>query len=274
MNAGARALQNKLSVFITLDEADRKTLDRLVSGRQQQIGRSTDMVSQGERRAQGYVLLDGWAARYKTLPDGRRQILSFLIPGDIVGLFAPISPYATASVSAVTHVTVSTFSADALTGVLAGSPRLGAALAWAAAREHEILAEHLVSVGRRTARERIAHLFLELWARLRARGLANGQGLSIPLTQAVIADTLGLSVVHVNRTLRRLAHDGILETRRDVADIRDLERLQQVAGFDEDFLLHHYVPRELRERLDLVSQGNGRAPMDGKRVGSNGQPRV
>jgi CRP-like cAMP-binding protein len=196
--------------------------------------------------------LDGWAARYKSLPDGRRQILSFLAPGDILGLFAVVSPYATTGVVCISNVTVATFQPAAMIDLLGGAPRLGAALAWVAAREQEILGEHLVSVGRRTARERVAHLFLELWARLRVRGLANGKRIVVPLTQTVIADTLGLSVVHVNRTLKQLAREGLLQVDRERAVIQDLEKLQILAGFDEDFLLHHYIPDALRTRLDRI----------------------
>jgi CRP-like cAMP-binding protein len=249
---GALALYNKLSLFVDIGERDAESLNRLISGHDYEIRRGFDLVSPGEHKEEGYVVLDGWAARYKSLPDGRRQILSFLAPGDILGLFAVVSPYATTGVVCISNVTVAHFQPSAMIELLGGAPRLGAALAWVAAREQEILGEHLVSVGRRTARERVAHLFLELWARLRVRGLVNGQRIVVPLTQTVIADTLGLSVVHVNRTLKQLAREGLLEVDRERAVIHDLTRLQALAGFDEDFLLHHYIPDALRTRLDRI----------------------
>lgn len=254
MVPGARALYSKLSLYAALDEVDARSLERLMQGERRELRRNADLVTQGETIQEGFVLLDGWAARYKTLPDGRRQILSFLAPGDLEGLFAAVSPYATYSVASLTRVSVAGFPPEAVTDVMARSPRLGAALAWAAAREHEIMAEHLVSVGRRSAQERVAHLFLELWARLRVRGLANGKRLSVPMTQVTIADTLGLSVVHVNRTLKQLARDGLLETRRDEVTILDSKRLQDIAGFDDDYLLHHYIPEDLRFRLKAIKE--------------------
>jgi CRP-like cAMP-binding protein len=249
---GALALHNKLALFVDIAERDIESLNRLMSGQDMEVRRGFDLISPGERKEDGYVILDGWAARYKSLPDGRRQILSFLAPGDILGLFAAVSPYATTGVVCISNVTVAQFHPNAMIELLGGSPRLGAALAWVAAREQEILGEHLVSVGRRTARERVAHLFLELWARLRVRGLVSGQRIVVPLTQTVIADTLGLSVVHVNRTLKQLARDGLLEVDRERAVIHDLPGLQTLAGFDEDFLLHHYIPEALRMRLDRI----------------------
>jgi CRP-like cAMP-binding protein len=257
MSPGAVALLNKLALFTELAEEDRRVLGDLLSAPEQRVERGQDLVSQGEMRRAGYVFMTGWAARYKTLPDGRRQILSFLAPGDLIGLFVPVSPYATTSISALSDVTATAFAPNALLDIMGRSPRLGAALAWAAAREQEILAEHLVSLGRRSARERVAHLFLELWARLRVRGLTNGHKLRVPLTQHTIADTMGLSVVHVNRTLRQLAHEGLLEVRREHATILDIAGLQAVAGFDEDYLLHHYIPEELRSRLDVIAKAPG-----------------
>ncbi|MBK1669334.1 hypothetical protein CKO28_14950 [Rhodovibrio sodomensis] len=252
MRPGAKALHNKLSLFIDFEDNDVDALDSLIDAAHQRIPRGNDIVTEGESHTLGYVILDGWAASCKTLPDGRRQILSFLMPGDIVGLFAPVSAVCTASVATLNDVEVATFTPDELVTVTSRSPRLGVALGWAAAREHEILAEHLVNVGRRSAAERVAHLFLELWARLRVRGLTDGKRFTIPVTQTIIADTLGLSVVHVNRTLRQLSNQGILESNREKATILDLDRLQDLAGFSEDFLLNHYAPRTLRRRVDSL----------------------
>jgi CRP-like cAMP-binding protein len=254
MKPGTRALHTKLSLFIEFEDNDNHALDSLIDGPHQRIPRGNDLVTEGEPHNRGQVLLDGWAASYKTLPDGRRQILSFLMPGDIVGLFAPVSAVCTSSVAALNDVEVATFTPEEVVTVTSRSPRLGVALGWVAAREHEILAEHLVNVGRRSAAERVAHLFLEFWARLRVRGLTNGHRFTIPVTQTIIADTLGLSVVHVNRTLRQLANQGILESNRDKAVILDLDRLQKLAGFSEDFLLNHYAPRSLRQRVEALDQ--------------------
>ena len=274
MKPGAQALHDKLSRFIDFEANDAAALDSLVNGPHQHIPRGTDIVSEGQPHTCGQVILEGWAASYKTLPDGRRQILSFLMPGDIVGMFAPVAAICTAGVFALNDVEVATFEPEQVITVTGRSPRLGIALGWAAAREHEILAEHLVNVGRRSAVQRLAHLFLEFWARLRIRGLSDGKRFSVPVTQTIIADTLGLSVVHVNRTLRQLSNDGILASNRDQAVILDLDRLQELAGFSEDFLLNHYAPRALRRRLDAADDRLTDLPPDDARQLGNGRPNI
>ena len=250
---GAQVLYNKLSRFIDFRSLDSAALNDLIDGPHKLCPRGSDIVSEGRPHIRGYVILDGWAAPYKTLPDGRRQILSFLMPGDIIGLFASISPICTASVVTLSDVEVASFNPEDVVTATGRSPRLGVALGWAAAREQEILAEHLVNVGRRSAMERVAHLFLEFWARLRVRGLTTGgEHFSVPVTQTIVADTLGLSVVHVNRTLRQLSKQGIMESNRDKVVIHDIDRLQDIAGFNEDFLLNHYIPTTLLRRVDAL----------------------
>lgn len=249
MLSGTQILQNKLSLFTQLKSQDLAALKPLVNGAEAAYPRDSTLVNQGEPRTTSYLLLDGWAAHTKILPDGSRQILSFLMPGDLIGVFAPVAPYATSNVMSLTGLRVIPFASSALLDAIGASPNLGIALAWVAAREEEILAEHLVSLGRRTARERVAHLFLELWVRMRVRGLADGNPLPIPMTQAIIADAMGLSVVHVNRVLRRLASEGVLEVERRTATILDLDRLQRIAGFTEDYLLQSYLPDEMRDKL-------------------------
>jgi hypothetical protein len=123
-------------------------------------------------------------------------------------------------------------------------------LGWIAAREREILAEHLVSVGRRSATGRVAHLFLEFWARLRIRGIVTAPIFTVPVTQADVADALGLSVVHVNRTIKYLRHCGAIECHRHRIRILEIDALQKIAGFSEEFLLNHYAPGPIRHRVE------------------------
>ncbi|MBK1667561.1 hypothetical protein CKO28_05885 [Rhodovibrio sodomensis] len=258
MSPGARALLTKLDLFAKLDPQARRTLAGLLDRPQVSYERGQDLMTQGALRRDSYVILTGWAARSKTLPDGRRQILSFLTPGDAVGLFGAITPVATSSVTALSDLTAAPFAPTAIVRTIARSPQLAAALVWAAAREQEIMGEHLVSLGRRSARERVAHLFLELWARLKVRGLAGGDQLQVPLTQQIIADALGLSVVHVNRTLRQLAAEGLLAVKRESVALLDIRQLHQVTGFDEDYLMHHAMPQDLAAELArLVTHGPG-----------------
>ena len=224
---GAVALSTKLELFAGLDPAAQRALADLLARPALSVARGQDLLTQGAGRRDGYVILSG----------------------DAIGLLGAVTPVATSSVTALGDLSAVPFAPTAVVRAIARSPRLGAALFWAAAREQEILAEHLVSLGRRSARERVAHLFLELWARLRVRGLSDGNQLQVPLTQQIIADALGLSVVHVNRTLRQLAAEGLLTVKRESVSLLDLEQLLRVTGFDEDYLMHHAIPGDLDAEL-------------------------
>ena len=257
MSAGVQALLTKLELFATIDAPARAALSSLLNRPEVTLARGQDLITQGDVRRDGYVILTGWAARSKTLPDGRRQILSFLTPGDVIGLFGAITPMATSSVTALSDVTAAPFTPATIVRTIAQAPRLGAALVWAAGREQEILGEHLVSLGRRSARERVAHLFLELWARLKVRGLTSGDQLHVPLTQQIIADALGLSVVHVNRTLRQLGAEGLLAVKRESVTLLNIDQLHQVTGFDADYLMHHGMPDDLKAELARLVPRDG-----------------
>lgn len=250
MNPVLDMLKRKLSVFIPLEPQDETLLHHLLESDVLDRRRGNDLVAQGDQDARGFIVLEGWAYRAKMLPDGRRQILSLIVPGDIVGLFAPLSPVATSSVTALTDLKVARLAPHELFNTLSNSPRLAAAFAWAAAREKEVFAEHLLTLGRRTARERLAHLYVEIWARLRLRGLANGRALHVPVTQEHLSDILGLSVVHVNRMLRQLEKDGLLTVRRHQVIIHELTKLQDAAGFDGSFLLQEPAPVVIEKQLE------------------------
>ena len=138
--AGLQALVAKLEIFAKLTPDDRRALSGLLDRPRMQVARGRDLVVQGGARGDSYVLLAGWAARHKTLPDGRRQILSFLTAGDVVGLFAAVAPTATSTVTALSDLGVLPFAPGRVPQAMGRSPRLGAALFWSAAREQEILA--------------------------------------------------------------------------------------------------------------------------------------
>lgn len=188
----------------------------------------------------------GWAVRHKDLADGRRQILDFVLPGDLVGVEAKIQPVADHTVTTLTDLAASPLPLSDLDALVDAHPRLAMAFVWLGARQMAIFSEHLLSLGRRSASERIAHLVLELWRRLRLRGLADGQTFDVPITQSVMADALGLSNVHVNRSLRVLEKRGLMEKRREQVKILDLGALAREAQFDAGYLAERSVPRELR----------------------------
>lgn len=247
-------LAKKLSIFSELGAAEYDFLHRLQrNDRDLEAGAS--LLVEGEPVSYSFVLKDGWGARYKLLEDGRRQILSFILPGDIIGASGCFVQAAQQSVVTITEATVAAFKPQRLLTLSRKHPRLGAALAWSTAREESMLAERLVSLGRRSAYEAIAHLFLELSHRLRAIGLAGTKSFELPITQTDLGDALGLTVVHVNRTLKRLRKDGLIELSDGIVRILDGDKLAEVPAFRGRYLLHQTPPKATQAYLqDLTKE--------------------
>lgn len=245
-------LTRKLETFVTLSETEREFLAGLESD-PRRVAPDSDVAERGEPYDGSAVLLSGWAIEHKTFHDGRRQVVDFLLPGTFIGLYANVCDVADSTVTTLTDATLSRFPSELVVEAFARFPHLASAIAWSTAREAAILSERIASLGRRSAYERLAHLLLELWARLRVRGLDRGDSFAMPVTQAVVADVLGLSVVHLNRSYRRLRRDGYITY--DTRSVRILDRagLERAAGFDDDYLLHRDMSRRLRETLARLS---------------------
>lgn len=154
------------------------------------------------------TMFSGWAFRHKTLPDGRRQILNFLLPGDLVGLQDQSHELSPHGVEALTQVELCRFDGDRLWTLYSRFPKLGYDVTWLSAHEESLVDDNLLSVGRRTAAERIAALMVHLYRRARAVGLGEDGRVPWPVTQQHIADAVGLSLVHTNKTMRRLYRAG------------------------------------------------------------------
>lgn len=171
-------------------------------------GRS--LIDEGESDGPLMTLLAGWAFRYKTLPDGRRQILNFLLPGDFVGLQQKLTDAASHGVEALTRVRLCSFQRNTVWTLHREQPSLGYDITWLAAHEEALVDGNLLSVGRRSARERIASVLLALHARASLHEACEpGQGVLFPVTQQHLADALGLSLVHTNKSMRRLVREGL-----------------------------------------------------------------
>lgn len=194
------------------------------------IARHHDVFAEGDTLRDVMFLRQGWAYRYRLLGDGRRHIVNFLIPGDFVG---PYFPTAAHFCGALTDIVLCQAPRSDFTRANRDCPALASALEAIMATEYRLLSERLVSLGRRNARERMAHLLVELYDRMRRVGLINDNSYEFPVTQEVLADTLGLSVVHVNRTLRSLREDGLATVGFGRVCIRDLNGLKEVAGAEE-----------------------------------------
>lgn len=189
------------------------------------------ILSEGAHSAQLFTLLSGWAFRFKTLEDGRRQILNYVLPGDLIGLQGSIIGAMEHSVEALTPVVLCVFQRDQLPELFRNHPGLSFDITWLASREERMLDENLLSLGRRTAIERAAYLIAFLYQRAASVGLAEHKALLIPITQQHLADTLGLSIVHTNKTLRKLSDRGLIRWHDRACEVIDPHGLLEVAGW-------------------------------------------
>lgn len=168
------------------------------------------LIAEGESDGPLMSLLSGWAFRYKTLPDGRRQILNFLLPGDFIGLQQKMTDAASHGVESLTRVRLCSFQRNTVWTLHRELPSLGYDITWLAAHEEALVDNNLLSVGRHNAMERIATVLLVLHTRASVHeSCPPGQGVLFPVTQQHLADALGLSLVHTNKTMRRLARAGL-----------------------------------------------------------------
>ncbi|MEO8384188.1 MAG: Crp/Fnr family transcriptional regulator [Betaproteobacteria bacterium] len=189
------------------------------------------IISEGLPSEDLYTLYAGWAFRFKSLSDGRRQILNFLLPGDFIGLqekLADVSPH---GVAAITTVSLCRFDRSGLWELYRNHPGLGYDVTWIAANQKAVLDENLLSVGRRNATERVATLLVQLYKRMKAIGLAKGASIDFPINQQHIADALGLSLVHTNKTLRKLAKMGFHQISDGQLTVHNPAALQRLADY-------------------------------------------
>ena len=169
--------------------------------------RGKEILYEGEISQTTYIVQHGWGCSFKLLPNGERQITAIVVPGDCINLRSPLRRATNYTFQTITDVIASRIKASRMVQLFNDLPHLGVALLLASAQDDEMIVEHLISVGRRTAIERIGHFFLELHDRLWIAGLATETEFDCPLTQYHLADTLGLSAIHVNRVLRELREE-------------------------------------------------------------------
>jgi CRP-like cAMP-binding protein len=194
------------------------------------------LVQEGEIPDGIHVVLEGFACGYKLLPDGRRQIVSYCVPGDVCDLRITLLPRMDCSIGTISQALVARLSRERLQAITYQSPRLARAFWQTALVEQAIAREWLINVGQRTAFSRAAHLLCEMFLRLRAVGLVQENMCEFPLTQTEIADTLALSTVHVNRTLMELRRSGLITLRDKQLTIHHLPALEAAAGFTPAYL--------------------------------------
>ena len=198
-----------------------------------EIRAGQDIIRLGDSCETIYNLVAGWAFLYSLLRDGRRQILQFVLPGAVLGFDLVHDGHATYGVQTLTDTVVSMLPHKALEPLSKEHPEIGLQLAWLTSRDRNLSFDHLTSIGRRSAHERVAHLLLELFMRSHARWPRHrADEMHLPLTQEHIGDATGLTGVHVNRVLRDLLRDGIVAFRYRRLTIRDPDRLMDIAGIE------------------------------------------
>lgn len=224
-------LARKLTYFVPLSSTELAGLAELQSA-PVHVTRGKELMHQGEKGQVAYILHSGWGCSFKILRDGARQIITFPVPGDLIGLRSVLLKTSDHAFSAITDAQVSRISVARVTTLIDEFPRLATAIMWATSRDEAVTVEHLASIGRRTALERTAHFFLELRDRLQLVGLASGTEYECPLNQYVIADALGLSAIHVNRVLRQLRELDLLTFQDHKVTLQDAAGLAELAGYD------------------------------------------
>ena len=225
----------KLQGLADLTDRDVRALEAATS-RPQSFGPRKDLIREGDRPGPVFIVLDGWAIRYKVLPSGSRQVMAFLMPGDACDLHIGMLAEMDHSIQTVTHSKVVKIPGEAMGELMTAHPGIAHAMYVAQLVDEGTLRAWIVSLGRRSSAERAAHLLLELYIRGVRIGVAKDNAIELPLSQAVLADALGMTPVHINRMLQDFRRSGAVELRRGVLRILDPAALTQVSGFDENYL--------------------------------------
>jgi CRP/FNR family transcriptional regulator len=227
---GGSCLAERLSRHVKLSRGEEAALARLEE-QERQFRRGTIIISENEAPRELFVVVGGWLHSSVVLGNGSRQIMRFKFRGDILGLPLLAFRDSPETITAVTDVTLSPFSRERLAGLVAGHPRLAALMLALSVSTRVSLADRLASIGRTSARARVAALICDIYRRLRALGLAGEGRIHLPLTQEEIGDATGLTAVHVNRMMRALAEAGVIERSGGQLHILDEGRLSVEAKF-------------------------------------------
>lgn len=229
------SLIRKLESFEALTDQDRWALNALVP-RIRQVGARVDLIREGDQPENVHLIVEGYACRYKVLPNGQRQIMAYLVPGDFCDLNVFILDQMDHSISTVSACRVVDIPRSAIDTITAHHPRITRAFWWCALVDEAVLREWLVNIGGRESNQRLAHLLCELMMRLEVVGRVTENSYAFPFTQVDLGDTMGLSHVHVNRVLRELREEGLIMLKNRVVTILDVDRLKSYCKFNSNYL--------------------------------------
>lgn len=220
----------RLNRFTDLNPSELASLRGLIET-EMTVKKRRDLVVDGYEYRKLCFIKDGFAARYKVLRNGKRQIINVLVPGDVVGLPGSFLERASYSVIAVTDMKLQVCTLDDFVALCYRRPKFGLALSWLAVQDATTYAEHIIDVGRRTSIERLARFLLEIHSRLAMVGRAGDGGFELPFSQEVMSDALGLSVPHLNRMLTKLKTDGMIVMRERQVEFADRKAIELLAHF-------------------------------------------
>lgn len=240
----AQPVLRRLSAYRRLSDTGVAALDKALRERVLAVGAGQDLICEGDRPDRVRFILSGWLARYKTLRDGRRQIVNFILPGDTCDLYAHLISEMDHSIGALTPVVYSELEPAQFEALLACDRTIAEALWCGSLAENAMQREWAVNIGRRVALERVAHLLCEIIERLRPVGLLEGNSCAFPITQMDLADATGLSVVHLNRTLQELRGAGLIVLRERMLTVDNLDALKDAGLFNPTYL--HFTHEGLR----------------------------
>ena len=248
-------LIRKLEGFAPLSRDDKRLLDEVIAS-SHEVKARTELIREGEAPASVKLVLEGFACRYKATVEGKRQIMAFLVPGDFCDLHVFVLKQMDHTIATLSPCRVVEIARSKVLE-LTERPAIARALWWAALVDEATLREWLLNIGQREAPQRIAHLLCELLLRLRAVGLANGDSYTLPITQAELGDTVGVTTVHANRSLQTLRDAGLITLKNKQLVILDAKRLGEFSGFNSNYLhldqAHARTPR--RRYLEREADG-------------------
>lgn len=230
------AWASKLECFVKLSNDEKEFLRAAENAGDRRAEARMDIVHEGDAPRCVHLVCEGWAYRYKMLADGRRQIVAFFLPGDICDLNMPLLAHQDHSIGTITPLRYGELPASWFAEVARDRPRVMRALEWEVLVNSAIQREWTLNLGQRTAIERLAHLFCELYSRLNSIGHAKEGAMSLPLTQMDLAEATGMTAVHVNRTLQQLRARDLIRWNGGALKIPDFGALAGVALFTPEYL--------------------------------------
>ena len=239
------ALLTRLENFADLSAGEKVRLSDL-SRAVRTINARQHIIREDERPQEVHLIVDGWAARYKALENGSRQIVAFLLPGDFCDLHVAVLGRMDHSIVALTACRVAFIASEEMDELTSDHNALTKALWWGTLVDEAVLRSWVVNNGRRDAYERVAHILCELHLRMKMVGLVSNDRFDLPITQEELADATGLTPVHTNRTLQRLRRQKFIELKARTLTVLNVEALRTAAGFDPTYL---HIKRRLPARV-------------------------